>query len=71
MSVGNQQKLWSAASGILDMTNKMSLLRAFDPEILLLGSFFAGFCWWSKATNTNGNNASIYGEVLLGGLVCS
>ena len=71
MSLGHQQKLWSAASGILDMTNKMCLLRAFDPEILLLTSFLAGFCCWSNATDTNGNSASIYGEVLLGGLICT
>ena len=42
------------------MTNKMCLLRAFDPGVLLLGSFLAGFCCWSNATDTNGKSTSIF-----------
>ena len=54
MSVGNQQKLSSAASGILDMTNKMFLLRTF------LALFLAGFYCSSNATDTNGKSTSIF-----------
>ena len=59
-SVGNQHKLWSAASGIRDMTNKMCLLRTFDRKLLPLALFLAGFCCCSNATGTNGKSASIF-----------
>ena len=60
MSVGNHRKLWSAAFGILEMTNIMRFLRTSDQELLLLVLFLIGFCCWSNATDTNGKSASIF-----------